>query len=431
MNPVIESDSQYFRRLQRNALERARTILDENPGTLTQAVRERIEKERNLARALGEEAEAAEAKEAARGRRCPPIPIDYEAQWGGGGEAGAGTGPEVWRDSTGRSVRVLGKQHRVADTVSDHWRREHGELSIGRLVRGWLTGKWEGGGAELRALKENINSSGGILVPDALSARLIDAARDRSVMIGMGVRTIAMESDHCTIARVATDPTYSMKAEGVALDESDPVFDGVTLTAKKLGTIVRVSRELLEDAANAEAMLEGVLVRSFAAELDRQGLWGSGSAEILGVYNYSGIGSQTNVGTPAGYAKWIGAWSTILANGGQPNAYTVSPRDAGTLEGLLSAVNGVYLAPPANIGAMRRVITPSTPITGLPGSNESASLMAQWDTIAWGIRRDVRLEASTDRYFDTDEVGFKLTWRGDLVIEQPTWVQRITGITAS
>lgn len=420
-------------------LEKARQILDNNT-TLTVEQKTEIMGLRKAASELANAADDQWARQAEVGTLdvdpSTLIPITDENGFGfrrnrmeaAGAKAKA---PTIWRAADGAEIRVLDPHHRVSDLVSPEVRDRQQGLNLGKFLRGALTGRWEHAEAERRAMQGQLNTAGGILVPEILAANFIDLARDRSVAFRLGAKTIPMQSDSVIIARAAADPTYSMTQENVAITESTPSFDGINLVAKKLASLVVVSSEIIEDAPNASQVLESMLVNAFAAELDRQILWGSGSEELLGIYGTPGILSQTSTGTPASWAKWVAAWAALLAEGCTPNGFILAPRDAGTLESLLAAVGGMYLTPPASIAALQREIAPSTPLTGLPGSNESASLMGDWSTLIVGVRRDLRIEISRDRYFAEDSIGVKTTWRGDSALEHPTWMCRITGITAT
>lgn len=210
------------------------------------------------------------------------------------------------------------------------------ELSLGRVVRAVATGDWRKyAPAEFKALAENSNSGGGFLVPDALSSRLIDAARAASVTQRAGALTIPMTTETLTVAKVLTDPTFEVKVENEAFTGSDPTFGAINLTAHTFGTFVTLSRELAADAPNIEQIVELILSRALAAELDRQALQGSASAEWDGLTINGDIGSTSSVGAIAWEDIATGVVD-VQTNDYAPNAYVASPTIAGDLAVLTS-----------------------------------------------------------------------------------------------
>lgn len=406
MDPIIESDSQYYRRLQRNALKRAQAILDENPENLTAAVKDRIEKERTLAKSLGEEAELLEAKEAARGgRRCPPI--GFEGQWGGELKA-------EYRDANGRPIYVLKPEQRLAQVPGSTCGRYDG-VTAGHLVGAWLAPSRRDTACAKRALSEGLNSGGGIMVADELSTTVIDLARSQSVLIQAGAQTVPMSSDSLMIARVASDPTFSMVPENTAVGEGDPTFDAINLVAKKIGCIVRISREIAEDAPNLPQLLEQVMAEALAVEIDRQALLGTGSSELEGLHLRASL-TEASIGAVTDYTEVISAITKLMNANQKPNAWILNPTMHLHYEGLKAAVDGQYLAAPPSVAGLKRLVTSSLPATGYTTTNESPMFILDGTQVLFGVRRAIEVSRTDQRYWDQDQIGFKVTVRLDTAL---------------
>jgi HK97 family phage major capsid protein len=84
-------------------------------------------------------------------------------------------------------------------------------FSLGKYVRGIITGEWRG--AERRAMSEGSGGAGQYLVPSPLAAGIIDKARNASVLFRAGARTIPMDNQTLSMARLATDPTAGWHSE--------------------------------------------------------------------------------------------------------------------------------------------------------------------------------------------------------------------------
>src|SRR5690606_18546786 len=81
-------------------------------------------------------------------------------------------------------------------------------------------------------------------------------------------QTAIMTSDSLTMARVASDPVFEAKSENQEFTGSDITFDGILFSAVTIGTLVKCSRELAEDAPNFVQLIEQTLAAAFAAKLD-------------------------------------------------------------------------------------------------------------------------------------------------------------------
>jgi hypothetical protein len=70
-------------------------------------------------------------------------------------------------------------------------RDDSSALSLGKLVRGTVTGRWQATESEQRALSGSVGSQGGFTVPDCMSR---DAHRPRPRSAGIGRSVLARHS---------------------------------------------------------------------------------------------------------------------------------------------------------------------------------------------------------------------------------------------
>lgn len=171
---------------------------------------------------------------------------------------------------------------RPQESLRSHLRRanpaldEYRGLSVGGFMRAMVLGPETD--LERRALTEGTDSAGGYTVPTILSAQLIDMMRAKSTVMAAGARTVPLDSKVTYYAKLLTDPVPAWRNEEGAFAESDPTFGRITFTARSLGVIVKVSRELMEDSLNIAEALPNVIAKAMAAEVDRVALLGSGVA---------------------------------------------------------------------------------------------------------------------------------------------------------
>lgn len=317
-----------------------------------------------------------------------------------------------WVDSSGRPVAVLAPNERLSRTRAS-------DVELGEYIRALVLGSRD---ERIRAaLSEGSQSAGGALVPAPLATDVIDRLRARSVVITAGARTVPMSSQTLAIARVVTDPTVSWAAEAAPLSDTGPTFDRVTLTAKTLRAWVKVSREVLEDAANLGQVVRDVFARTMATELDRAALVGSGSgAEPRGIGAATGAAPIIEMG-PNGaaledYDKLVDCYRTMLdANANEPNAMVMAPRTAAEIA-KLTDTTGQPLQPPAILQNVRSLYTTSMPVNQTQGTatNASSVIMGDWSQLMIGVRSELQVVVGNGAFLDTNQVGLLFVMRADV-----------------
>ncbi len=133
------------------------------------------------------------------------------------------------------------------------------------------------------ALGTNVSVSGGNLVPDEMSQAIIDY-REKYGIFRQWADVVPMASDHQIIPTQLSVLTASFASENAAITESESTFSQVTLTAKKLGAITRISTELTEDAIISIAdRVTYDLAYAFALKEDQCGFTGDGTSTYGGI----------------------------------------------------------------------------------------------------------------------------------------------------
>ena len=97
-------------------------------------------------------------------------------------------------------------------------------------------------------LNVGTDTQGGYLVPDEFERKLVLALEEHNIMRQLS-RIIRTNSGELQIPVVATKGTASWINEAAEIPTSDAGFGQATLSAYKLGTMIRVSKELLNDSA--------------------------------------------------------------------------------------------------------------------------------------------------------------------------------------
>lgn len=328
---------------------------------------------------------------------------------------------------------VLKASDSFADLAKGSYDPDHERASISRYLRGYITGDW--GNAPLE-LKTMASSAAGAILPTPISARVIDLARNASTVFRAGAVTVPMTAATLKLARLTGDVTAGWYSEAGAISESDATLDSVTFTARKMGVLVRVNNELLEDSApGVDSIIENSIAQAVALELDRVALIGSGTPpEPKGLKNVSGINTVASVGTPTSYDKWLDAIYEVRLDNYEPNAVINAVRTAKTLAQLKTGLTSdkTPLVAPADYAALSKFATNQLPVNLGAGTNESISVVGKFDELMIGLRSNMSIEVSREAndVFAKDQTLIRCTWRGDVQVSRATAFCLMSGILA-
>ena len=146
----------------------------------------------------------------------------------------------------------------------------------------------------LNALQIGTDSEGGYLVPDEFERTLVQALEEENIFRQLA-KVIRTSSGDRKIPVVATKGTASWIDEEGAFVESDDAFSQVSIGAYKLGTLIKVSEELMNDSIfDLESYISAEFARRIGAKEEEAFFTGDGSGKPLGILAASG-GAETGV----------------------------------------------------------------------------------------------------------------------------------------
>lgn len=146
----------------------------------------------------------------------------------------------------------------------------------------------------VNALQEGTDSEGGYLVPDEYERTLVEALEEENVFRQLA-KVIRTSSGDRKIPVVATKGTASWIDEEGAYTESDDSFGQVSIGAYKVGTMIKVSEELLNDSVfDLESYIAKEFAHRIGAKEEEAFFTGDGSGKPLGVLAATG-GAETGV----------------------------------------------------------------------------------------------------------------------------------------
>ena len=144
-----------------------------------------------------------------------------------------------------------------------------GKEKTGRASEEYRTNFWNAMRSKVplpsvvNALEEGTDSEGGYLVPDEYERTLVEALEEENVFRQLA-NVIRTSSGDRKIPVVAAKGTASWIDEEGAYTESDDSFGQVSIGAYKVGTMIKVSEELLNDSVFD---LESYIAREFARRI--------------------------------------------------------------------------------------------------------------------------------------------------------------------
>ena len=146
----------------------------------------------------------------------------------------------------------------------------------------------------LNSLQVGTDSEGGYLVPGEYERTLVEALEEQNIFRSLA-HVIQTSSGDRKIPVVATKGTASWVDEEGAIPESDDAFSQVSIGAYKLGTMIKVSEELINDSVfDLEAYIAREFARRIGNKEEEAFFTGDGSGKPLGVLAENG-GAEVGV----------------------------------------------------------------------------------------------------------------------------------------
>lgn len=282
------------------------------------------------------------------------------------------------------------------------------------------------------AMGENNDLLGGVLVIPQFESAIINLKETFGVF-GQFVRNVPMTSDQWIGPRRLSGLTAYAVTEAQEITQSDATINQVSLTAKKWGTLTRISSELNEDAIVAIAdFLVNEIAFAHAVKEDQAGFLGDGTNThngIVGLANALLAGSISTAAagqiTAAGLtiAVFQDAVSKIPQFPGiMPRWYVNSAVYWNVMARLQLAAGGNNVTDLGNGPVMQFMGYPVTFTQALPGSIAASTKFAYFGDLSMaatkGNRRGVTIAADSSRYFEFDQTAIRSTLRYDINVHE-------------
>ena len=271
----------------------------------------------------------------------------------------------------------------------------------------------------MNALQEGTDSEGGYLVPDEFEHTLVEALESENIFRKLA-HIINTSSGDRKIPVVASKGTASWVDEEGSITESDDAFGQVSIGAYKLGTLIKVSNELLNDSVfDLEAYIAKEFGRRIGAKEEDAFFNGNGSGKPTGIFD-STAGAQVGITTASISAITADEIIDLFYSLGAPyrkNAVWVLNDATVKAVRKLKDGNGNYLWQPALTSGTPDMLLGRPVYTSncVPTIASGAKVIAFGDfSYYWIAYRQGRVfKKLNELYAATDQTGFVATQRVD------------------
>lgn len=289
------------------------------------------------------------------------------------------------------------------------------------------------------ALSEGVDSEGGYLVPDEFENTLVSGLEEESAVRSLAHVFTTSNGVH-KIPVVRTKGNANWIDEGGIYGDGDDVFGQEQIDAHKVGTIIKVSEELLNDSAfDLEQYFQEEFARRIGAKEEEAFIVGDGSKKPTGLLNATG---GADVGVTAAAEKAISADEIIdlyysVKAPYRKNAVWILNDSTVRAVRKLKDSNGQYLWQPAlhegehETLMGKKILT--SPYVPEIAAGQKVIMFGDFSFYWIGDRQGITFKRLNERYADYGQVGFLASKRvdGKLVLPEAVKVLKMKGTAAA
>lgn len=283
-------------------------------------------------------------------------------------------------------------------------------------------------------LSEGTDSEGGYLVPDEYENTLVQALEGENVIRGRSHVITTSNGTH-KIPVVASKGEASWIDENGAYPEDDDTFAQVNIDAHKIGTIIKVSEELLNDSAfNLESYFAQEFGRRIGTKEEEAFINGNGSSKPTGILASAEVGVTTASDKAITADELIDLFYSLKGVYRRNAVWVLNDTTVKAIRKLKDN-NGQYIWQPAlkdgdhdtllgrpilTTGAMPEIAADAKPVI-------FGDLSYYWI----GDRQGVTFKRLNERYADMGQVGFLASKRVDGKLVLPEAIKVLKMKTAA
>jgi len=296
------------------------------------------------------------------------------------------------------------------------------EASDFDVVRALATGEVRTATFERRDLNTSDDSQ---VVPQSFYAILQEKMQYQGPMLDGGFVTQlnTASGEDIKVPVEASRPAATAIAEATAITPLDPTFTNITLKSQKVAVLTKVSRELLTDSGiDIVSYLAGSLGKAVGIRANALLTVGTGVVQANGVVTAAGSGITGATGVVGAFTadNLIDLAHSVDSDYVRQGAAFMMKRSSlGALRKLKDSAGQYLYVPAASVGTPDSFAGYSVienPDMAAIGTTAKSVLFGNFSSYHVRQVGGIEVARSDDAYFNTDEVGFRVTLRmwGDL-----------------
>lgn len=330
--------------------------------------------------------------------------------------------------------------------------------SLGRAIRASIIGDWSDAGLEREASEAvakltgrspegfyipldvyrrdfNVGTAteaGNLMQTDMRTDLYVDALRAAMVMAGLGVRILPGLTNNIDIPRKSVASTLGMLTEIGSASETQPNIAKLTLSPKRIGAFVEVSKQaILQSPMALEPMIRDDLLVGAALLLENQAINGNGtSPNILGLRNTTAISTATSGanGATVAWAHFVDLESSVANANAEPDrlaGYLTNTRVRGRAKQVQRGTNldWIWQDGPTPLNGYRAAITNNVPNNLTKGTSTTVCsatfFSSDWSMAVLGLFGAPDITVDPYTLAATGQVRITLNQFADFGVRQP------------
>lgn len=282
------------------------------------------------------------------------------------------------------------------------------------------------------ALQVGTDSEGGFLVPDEFEHTLIEGLMDENIMRGL-VHVITTSSGDRKIPIVTSRGSASWIEEEAHYPESDDAFGQISLSAHKVGCMIRISEELLHDSAfDMSAFITHEFARRVGAAEEEAIISGDGNHKPTGLLHAT-LGAENGVTAASSTAitadELIDLQHSLKASYRRKASFIMNDATIKLIRKLKDG-NGQFLWQPGLMYGQPDTLLNQKVLTSnympLAAAGNKAILYGDYSYYWLADREGRSMQRLNELYAETGQIGFRITQRVDGRLVLPEAVKTLT-----
>ena len=269
------------------------------------------------------------------------------------------------------------------------------------------------------ALQEGVDSEGGYLVPDEFERTLVQSLENETI-VRKHATVITTTSGSHKIPVVTEKGTASWVEEEGIIPDGDDTFGQQQIDAHKVGTIIKVSEELLNDSAfDLESYFSAEFTRRIGDKEEESFFTGNGVKKPLGVLADDGgaeIGVTTSSATAITADDIVDLFYSLKAPYRKNAVWVLNDATVAAIRKLKDE-NGQYLWQPAlHAGDYETILGKkvyTSPFMPELKAGQKPVIFGDFTYYWIGDREGITFKRLNERFADSGQVGFLATKRLD------------------